>query len=167
MAEIDWIRRRARELMDEHLDTGWSFGFDAAKTRAGLCNYSTRRITVSRHLAVRSPDEDVEQVILHEIAHAMAGKGAGHGPRWRATARVLGYTGARLHDGPIAHDLAPWVGDCPGGHTHYRYKRPIRIVACGACARRFDPAFVITWRRRPVPATGSTQADTVPVRPRR
>jgi hypothetical protein len=42
------------------------------------------------------------------------------------------------------------VGTCPGGHIHYRYKRPTRTTACGKCSRRFDPQFAIEWVQRSV-----------------
>jgi len=128
----------------------WSFGFDNAKTRAGLCDYTGKRITVSRHLASRYEDDEIHQVLLHEVAHALAGPKAGHGPRWKAIAEDLGYEGKRLHDGAIAHEYAPWVGTCPAGHTHYRYRKPVKPLSCGACSRRFDPANAITWRERRV-----------------
>lgn len=148
MAELDRVRRWADALIALHLDPSWSFGFDAAKTRAGLCNYTDRRITVSRHLAARFEDDEIHQVLLHEVAHALAGSRAGHGPRWKKVAADLGYEGKRLHDGAIAGDLAPWVGTCPAGHEHYRYRRPARPLACGKCSRRFDAANLISWVER-------------------
>ena len=149
MTSLDQVRHRAEELLRLHLGGGsWSFGFDHAKTRAGQCDFAKRRITVSRHLAARFSDEDVEQVLLHEVAHALSGARAGHGPAWRRTARSIGYTGSRLHDGPIASELAPWVGTCPAGHEHYRYRTPTRPLACAKCSRRFDERHLITWRRQ-------------------
>ncbi len=148
MTELERVRRWADALIDLHLDRSWSFGFDNAKTRAGLCDYTAKRITVSRHLAARYQDDEIHQVLLHEVAHALAGARAGHGPRWRAVAAELGYEGKRLHDGAIAEDLAPWVGTCPAGHVHHRYREPTRTLACGRCSRRFDDANAITWRRR-------------------
>ena len=148
MAELDRVRRWADALIALHLDASWTFGFDSAKTRAGLCNYTAKRITVSRYLAARYADDEIHQVLLHEVAHAMAGSPAGHGPRWKSIAAGLGYEGKRLHDGAIADELAPWVGTCPGGHTHYRYRRPARALSCGKCSRRFDRANAITWERR-------------------
>ena len=150
MAELERVRTWANALIALHLDASWSFGFDNAKTRAGLCNYTAKRITVSKYLAARYEDDEIHQVLLHEVAHAIAGTRAGHGPAWRAIGRELGYEGKRLHDGAIADELAPWVGSCPGGHTHYRYKRPARPLACGKCSRRFDAANLITWKERAV-----------------
>ena len=73
MADLDRVRRWAAALIDLHLDPAvWSFGFDAAKTRAGLCDYGKKRITVSRHLAGRYDDDEIHQVLLHEVAHAVA-----------------------------------------------------------------------------------------------
>lgn len=132
-----------------HLDPSWTFGFDNAKTRAGLCNYTNKRITVSKYLASRYEDDEIHQVLLHEVAHAIAGSGAGHGTRWKRVASDLGYEGKRLHEGAIADELAPWVGTCSSGHVHYRYRKPTRPLACGKCNRRFDVAHLITWVKRP------------------
>jgi hypothetical protein len=150
MAELALVRARAEALIAAHLGSRWSFGFDAAKRRAGLCNYSERRITVSRYLAARWTLSDIEQVLLHEVAHGLAGHRAGHGPRWLATARRLGYTGARVHDGETADELAPWVGTCSRGHVHYRYRTPTAPLSCRLCGRGFDFSRVITWSRREV-----------------
>jgi predicted SprT family Zn-dependent metalloprotease len=153
VAESQKVRGWAEALIALHLDPSWSFGFDYAKTRAGLCNYTVKRITVSKYLALRYDDDEIHQVLLHEVAHAIAGSRAGHGPQWRKVADEIGYEGKRLHDGAIANELAPWVGVCPGGHAHYRYRKPARPLACGRCSKRFDPAFLITWTKRIVPAT--------------
>ncbi|GAA4266328.1 SprT-like domain-containing protein [Frondihabitans peucedani] len=150
MADLARVRQWADALIGLHLDPAvWSFAFDNAKTRAGLCDYTKHRITVSRHLAGRYDDDEIHQVLLHEIAHAIAGSKAGHGQRWRAVAGDLGYEGGRLHDGAIASELAPWVGRCPAGHEHYRYRTPAKPLACGRCARRYDAANLIAWTKRP------------------
>ncbi len=150
MAELERVRTWANALIALHLDPSWSFGFDNAKTRAGLCNYTAKRITVSKYLAARYEDDEIHQVLLHEVAHALAGTRAGHGATWKRLAKEIGYEGTRLHDGAIANELAPWVGLCPAGHEHFRYKRPARPLACGRCSRSFNAANLITWRERPV-----------------
>jgi predicted SprT family Zn-dependent metalloprotease len=149
VAELARVRQWADALIALHLDADvWSFGFDNAKTRAGLCNFTTKHISVSKYLAARYEDDEIHQVLLHEVAHAVAGSRAGHGPRWKATAAELGYEGKRLHDGAIADELAPWVGTCPKGHVHYRYRQPKRPLACGKCSRSFDRANAIRWVKR-------------------
>ena len=150
MAELHRVRHWADALISLHLDPSWSFAFDRATTRAGLCDHRTRRISVSRHFAERYEDDEIHQVLLHEVAHALAGPRAGHGPRWKSVARELGYEGKRLLDHSISNELAPWVGRCPGGHEVFRYRRPTRAVSCAQCSRRFDPAFLLTWTKRPV-----------------
>jgi predicted SprT family Zn-dependent metalloprotease len=148
VADLDRVRRWADALITLHLDPAWSFGFDHARTRAGLCDYQAKRITVSRHLASRYEDDEIHQVLLHEVAHALAGPRAGHGPRWKKVATELGYEGKRLHGGAIADDLATWIGTCPNGHVHYRYRKPTRALSCAKCSRRFDPKFQIAWLHR-------------------
>jgi len=148
MTELARVRVWAEALIALHLDASWTFAFDTAKTRAGLCDHARRRISVSRYLAARFDDDAIHQVLLHEVAHAVAGPRAGHGRRWLLTARELGYTGGRTHDGPVAIEHARWVGTCPGGHEHVRFRRPSRPVSCGRCSRRYDPANAIVWRDR-------------------
>ena len=150
MSELHAVRRRAEQLIGHYLGTGWSFEFDHAKTRAGKCDFTNRRITVSRYLAARHDDAAVEQTLLHEIAHALAGARAGHGPRWLRIAREIGYTGARTHDGEVATEFARWQGTCPNGHTALRFRRPPagRAMSCAKCSRSFDRRFLMTWRER-------------------
>ena len=144
------MTRLAEDLLAVHLPRGgWTFGFDRAVRRAGACHHAAQRITVSRHLVERAEEDEVRQVLLHEIAHALAGYRAAHGPRWRARAAAIGYTGSRLHDRPIAEHRATWLGICPAGHEHRRFRRPAREVSCGVCSRRFSRAALITWQRAP------------------
>ncbi|QJU52382.1 SprT-like domain-containing protein [Herbiconiux sp. KACC 21604] len=154
MADLQRVTRWANALIALHLDARvWSFGFDNAKTRAGQCNYTAHRITVSRYLAARYEDDEIHQILLHEVAHALAGPAAAHGPRWVAVAREIGYEGSRLHDGERADELAPWIGHCPAGHEYFRHRRPKNRVSCSVCARGFSSAHLIVWTRRDVAAT--------------
>lgn len=150
MADLAEVERLARLLMRQHLPDGWTFAFDHAKKRAGACNYATKRITLSRYLAAKHPAEAMEQTMLHEIAHALAGHTAGHGPVWRAAARRLGYTGGTTHTLEVASELARWVGRCPNGHEIVRFRRPARgrAVSCSRCSKRFDRRYLITWFER-------------------
>ena len=73
MSEPHRVRQWAEALISSHLDSSWTFGFDNAKRRAGQCDYTRRRITVSRYLSARYDDDTNHQTLLHEVAHALAG----------------------------------------------------------------------------------------------
>lgn len=154
MTEPHRVRHWAEALISLHLDASWSFAFDNAKRRAGQCDYTRRRISVSRYLSARYDDDTNHQTLLHEVAHALAGAKAGHGPRWKAIAADLGYVGGVTHQGETAVELAPWVGVCPAGHTAYRHRRPSRAASCVTCAPKFDSRFLFEWHHREItPAT--------------
>jgi predicted SprT family Zn-dependent metalloprotease len=72
------------------LADGWSFGFNNRKRALGICNYNKKRIELSRHTIEMNTDEEVIDTILHEVAHAIAGHEAGHGPKWKEAAKRLG-----------------------------------------------------------------------------
>ena len=122
MTELHRVRHWAEALITAHLDESWTFGFDNAKRRAGLCDYERRRISVSRYLTARYDDDTNHQTLLHEVAHAIAGPGAGHGGRWKAVARDLGYVGGTTHD------------------SGSKAKAPLRDVSrSGACTYKYGP----------------------------
>ena len=144
----DYVEARALGLMKQHLDVSrWSFGWDNAKRRAGLCNYTESRITISKYLVMAHTVDESLQVVLHEIAHALSGKKEGHGKKWLATAKSIGYRAERFTGTEIAREVAPWRGQCPVGHEHFRYRKPTRPLSCGVCSRSFSSASLITWMR--------------------
>lgn len=145
----DFVRMMAETKMAEFLDLDeWSFEFDSAKRRAGLCNYTDKVISISRYMVdIHNMDETL-QVVLHEVAHAISGKAAGHTKKWLATAKRIGYRAEEFTGTEIAAETAPWIGRCPGGHTHYRFRRPARMLSCTICAPGFDQRNLIRWRHR-------------------
>ncbi|MEL7975315.1 SprT-like domain-containing protein [Isoptericola sp. F-RaC21] len=152
----DDAARLARGLMAEHRLSGWTFRFDGARRRAGLCRYDRREISLSGPLTELYDEADVREVVLHEIAHALAGARHGHDAVWRATARSIGSTGRRVvrEDSPEVE--GDWVGLCPAGHRVTRFRRPQRPQACARCSPVFDRRHLLTWtyRGRPVPELG-------------
>ncbi len=145
----DLITALAERKIAEHLDLeNWKFEFDSAKRRAGLCNYTDQKIQLSKyHVDIHSVDENM-QVVLHEVAHAMAGSEAAHSKVWLATAKRIGYRAEKFTGKEIAQETAPWIGVCPMGHKHYRYRRPKQMVSCALCTKNFDSRYVIRWRKR-------------------
>jgi predicted SprT family Zn-dependent metalloprotease len=158
MSDLQRVRVWAEALITVHLDASWTFGFDNAKRRAGLCDYDHKRISVSRYLAARYDDETNHQTLLHEVAHALAGPAARHGSEWRRVARDLGYQGGATHHGETATELAPWVGVCARGHVAFRHRRPKRAMSCARCATHFDERFLLTWTQREITATARRAA---------
>ena len=146
--ELAEVRELGRRLMDEHGLQSWELVFDHARRRAGACHYATRKISVSRHLMVLYAEATVTDTLLHEIAHALAGPGTGHGPRWRALALSIGSSGERLAGRDEPRIAAPWVGLCGGGHTIDRFRLPRTEASCLRCSPTFDRRFLITWVRR-------------------
>lgn len=137
----------ATSLIRDHLGSRWSFGFDHAKRRAGACNYTKQRISVSRYFVKQASREELRQVLLHEIAHALVGPNAGHGPAWKRAAASIGYQGGRTFERQFAEHLAPWRGICPQGHLFHRFRAPSRTSSCSLCSPRFDRKYVIEWSR--------------------
>ncbi|GAA1881723.1 SprT-like domain-containing protein [Lapillicoccus jejuensis] len=145
--------RLADGLVARHGLAGWSVEFDTAVTRAGACHFALRRITLSAPLVRLYSRDQVQEVVLHEIAHALAGADAGHGPRWRRLARELGATGRRCVDPSAPQVEGAWVGTCPAGHRSTRHRRPVRVVSCAVCSPRFDLAHLVEWTHHGAPAS--------------
>jgi predicted SprT family Zn-dependent metalloprotease len=127
---------------------------DRAKGRAGICHYSRRQIGLSGPLTALHSEAEVRDTILHEVAHALAGPAAKHGPRWKAVARRIGCSGERCVPTTSPRVPGTWVGVCPQGHTADRHRRPERVLLCRPCSSRPVLERVFSWshRGRAVPA---------------
>ena len=132
-------------LMRKHkLPRDWSFGFDRSKVRFGKCDYGKKRISLSRHLVEANGIAAVRETILHEIAHALAPRGAGHGPVWRALAQSIGCNGSRCYGSEVARPKPKFRGTCPGcRRVIFRHRRT--AIACGQCAPTYNPKFAFIW----------------------
>ena len=89
-ARLNEVTGMARRLMEEHGLEDWTLAFVEARRRLGDCRYRDRVIRISRAHALEGSEEQIRDTVLHEIAHAIAGPEAGHGPLWKATARRIG-----------------------------------------------------------------------------
>ncbi|MDK8098751.1 MAG: SprT-like domain-containing protein [Winkia neuii] len=134
----------ARAILREH-GLNWQVRPDRARRRAGACHHSKKLITLSAALLPLYEDQQVRDVILHEVAHALAGARAGHGPKWQKIARQIGARPKATLPASLPSAPAAWIGRCPAGHETARYRRPSRVVSCGICSRTFTPEAVLTW----------------------
>ena len=131
------LRRRAASVMV-------SFGVRGYSVRVGRptvaswahCNFVKRELVFSAQLL----DTDwvfVNQIILHEVAHALTGVTAGHGKKWRDTAAAMGYRlGAKVPYSNPQRVEHKWAVTCEtGAHSAMRHERTFgdREVKCGKC----------------------------------
>jgi predicted SprT family Zn-dependent metalloprotease len=156
-ATVADVTYAAENLMREHglMDNGWRFALDNAKNRAGCCHFDPcdLRITMSRDYIegwLREGDEGyahIENTILHEIAHAIAGLAAGHGPRWKRVAQSIGCTADRCGERAPTQAKGRYEAVCyncdPDGRSlGWRWRldeRTRRGGACRSCRTR------VTW----------------------
>lgn len=152
--ELRTARDLATQLMTAHDLTrqGWRFSFDNAIRRAGVCFYSRRLIRLSRHFVGLNSEEEIRDTILHEIAHAIAGHAAGHGPAWKAVCRRIGAKPERCYDSKtVAMPPARYRAFCPSCRKEYRRNkvgtRNGRYYYCPRCGKDHGR---LTFQRAPV-----------------
>ncbi|MDE2313625.1 MAG: SprT-like domain-containing protein [Elusimicrobia bacterium] len=141
----------ARRLLDIHGLMEWRFSFDRSRRRFGVCNWNAKTIGLSRPLTELNGEIHVRDTILHEIAHALAGRLAGHGPKWRQAALLAGANPRRCYDRSVTLPPLPLLLRCPTcGASREVARRFKRKRSCGRCSNRFDPRFLL--RVEPNPA---------------
>lgn len=150
--ELTAAHALATDLLARHGLDGWRVAFDGARQRAGQCRFADRVISLSAGLTRLHPEAEVRDTVLHEIAHALAGPRAGHGPAWRAQALALGCSGRRCVSPDAPRLPGAWLGVCPAGHTIEMHRRPERVRACSRCSPRFSVAHVFEWTHQGRPA---------------
>lgn len=144
----------ARTLMNKHGLGHVPFEFDRGKTRLGACHWSraTRqvtKITISSHYTELLPEDEIRYVILHEIAHALAGFNQAHGPAFVRQARALGIK-PDVCASPSASPKGAWSAVCPAGHSGSRdmHRAPGRVRSCSKCSPgKFNADAILIWSK--------------------
>ena len=126
----------AHRLLAKHGLHNWHISFDHARRRAGVCNFSTRTISLSRHYAREATIEHITDTILHEIAHALVGPSHGHDAVWRRKAQEIGCSAMRCHN--LTFAKAKWVMTCPNGcFAVERHRRKSGLI-CKSCKQNIQ-----------------------------
>ncbi|QGK90298.1 hypothetical protein QE345_gp091 [Pseudomonas phage vB_PA45_GUMS] len=91
------LHNDARELALQEMDKwgllkqGWKFRFNRKlKATLGRCHYTKKLIELGSDYVANNGLPAVLDTIRHEIAHAKAGRGQGHGAVWKEWCELIG-----------------------------------------------------------------------------
>lgn len=154
---------QARLLIAAHgLDPNL-FQWNRGKNMMGLMSATYNRITdevvlksisLSSYWVEAMTEDEVREVILHEIAHALCPRDQ-HNWKFRAKVREIGGTAQGHCFGPSAETkarmdaIAPhaWVGTCRNGHVTKMHRAPTVVRSCGKCSRSWRFENVPVWKK--------------------
>lgn len=138
----DEIKDYAQKQLDKHGYGGMDIVWGRGRTRIASVAFTLGvpiELRLSSNFLPHLDDDEIKDVILHEVAHCIAGAKAGHGPRWKRVAASLGAKPERTLDvdNEILDKVSKyktWCRDC--GEEYYFNRRseyPIegRVCRCG------------------------------------
>ena len=141
-------QQQIEAFANEHMDKwgltqkGWTFGWHKKRTSLGSCNWTRKRILLSSFLFAHLTQEERQDTILHEIAHAMDFETRGmsdHGPKWKSWAIRVGAKPERCKSISDASDAdvakrSKYTLRCPNGHEFPRHRWSAgRVASCPTC----------------------------------
>ena len=142
MQHLRQIEQFAKETLQHYelADEGWSFRWDRARRRFGSCDYGKKQITLSRHLARLNTLAQCMDTVLHEVAHAIAGQQAGHGPAWKKACKRVGAQPERCYTvDEVTQPPSKYIRFCPCcGYATPIYRRSRKVFACGKCCKKHN-----------------------------
>ncbi len=134
-----WVIARIRR----HRLKGWTYKLNESVNHFGYCDSKTKEIFLSRHFVLHGEDDDIKDLILHEIAHAIVGCEHGHDQVWKACAAKIGCRNVSsvVGDYEVPEDTkkAKFKAKCRACKTvHYYYRRPKSLTGryCAKCGPR-------------------------------
>lgn len=132
----------------------YTFKFNNNLARAAVCKFSTDSLSgiieVSRHY-LRHPKttpDVLKNTILHELAHAIAGHEAGHGPKWKSVAREIGCDAERLTHVFRPEDTYKYFIRCPAGCKQNRTRLAKYMLRGRFCCRQHNKPISIFQRNK-------------------
>ena len=144
----------AAAKMAEHLpaDELWAFTWIKTKRTLGICDYRLRTVSASSVYIGIATVEQLENTILHEISHAIAGYSAGHGLAWQSACVRIGAEPERLFDASSISPPYTWTMNCPScdGPQRQLFSKPRsrRRESCGHCSGgKFNNDYLLTPKK--------------------
>ena len=124
MAGLKTSEKLANQLIKKYkLDKkGWTFKWDYARTRFGLCDYGKKTIQLSTYLTQAIPMSEVRDTILHEIAHALTPNDGGHGKEWMDMCVKIGARPERCKDVEFIKEVPQLKKYYPKGRSYREYE---------------------------------------------
>lgn len=105
----------------------------------GRCFVGLQLIELNPQYVELNEENEVRDTILHEIAHALAGKGHHHDDYWRRICLRIGGSGNRTGDSKVMLAYR-YRAICPScGEHFYRHKAPSGVHFC-TCRKTYTEA---------------------------
>jgi predicted SprT family Zn-dependent metalloprotease len=116
--KIKYTEKEINHLMTHYglIQNGWTYEYNNRLTTAGMTYYNSKKIEISKKYVSSkyTSKKCIKNTILHEIAHALVGKGHGHNNIWKSKAIEIGCDGERCFDNPMS-DVTKYCLVCPKG----------------------------------------------------
>lgn len=139
----------AKDLMTQYKVNDYTFDFNISVSTFGWCSTEKKTITLSPKLTELNTEEEVRQVILHEIAHALT-PGCAHNEIWRRVNLAIGGDGQRCYDEKLVEQPThKWVAKCPNCKREVKRHKKNPRLHCGKCIKenggRFKKDYKFKW----------------------
>ena len=121
----------ARSKMDKYGLCDWKLELDYAKVRAGACHFTEKKISFSRHFLKNADQLNINDTILHEIAHALVGPMHGHNRVWKNMAKKVGCSAKRCHT--LEFSEYKWIRFCTNYCWEQKVHRRKLNLICKKC----------------------------------
>ena len=121
--------KNTQDLMDGlllfHGLKDWKGKLKKMISSLGKCYYDPKTIAISTYYAEQMPEATVKDVILHEIAHALTGKGSSHSRSWKQKCIEIGCKPERIYRGETIIVPYKWKITClKCGGIFHRHRKP-------------------------------------------
>lgn len=150
MITKDAARRRCAALMVNFGVRGFSVRVGRIAGAWALCDYTKKEIVINP-ATLRCDWVFLNQILVHEVAHAALPAAAGHSKLWRDTAAAMGYRlGVRVAYTDRIVGQHEWALTCrTGEHSAIRYEKTFADdeKICGKCIDSGAGEVPVFWER--------------------
>ena len=134
MSILNHIETQANECIKKWLNEPWNINFTKEKRLIGQCHPETNTIDLSMYWMAVLPEEEIDDTIRHEIAHAYCSERRlydNHGKNWKLAACLIGANPLAVYCGEVKIPKRYIAHCCDRKYESYsKNDRYLRCVQC-------------------------------------
>jgi predicted SprT family Zn-dependent metalloprotease len=147
MNKLEYYKELANDLFSKYKLSKWILIYNTKiKNILGYCYYDKKEIHLNKSLVLTAPYEFINDIMLHEISHAIVGREHYHNDKWKKVFLSLGGSGNITYDQDyISYKYVAICNVCSTSFGRHIKPQIDRNYSCPKCSPNYNDNYKLIF----------------------